>query len=321
MTLDAEVAALLDTLNSGFPKVEEMTGAQARAAIRARFRPAAEPARPGRLEERLIPGPDAAIRVRIYWPADTLEELLPIVVFAHGGGFVFCDLDTHDDLCRRMSNGVRALVVSVDYRLAPEQPWPAAPEDVYAAAVWASENAIELGGDPERLAVAGDSAGGNLAAVTTVLARDRGGPKLAAQLLLYPVLAADFDTASYREFATGFYNTRDAMQWYWNQYLPDPNHREHPSASPLRAEMSGLPPAVVVVAANDPLATECGLYVNALAANGVSVVHRTYAAVHGFMSISTLTIAARAQQQAWADLAALLHSETTGTQSNSGCSA
>ena len=306
MRLDAEVAALLDTLNVGFPKVETMTGQQARAAIRARLRPPVQPVPVGRCDERLIPGPAEAIRVRIYWPTAVSDMPSPIVVFAHGGGFVFCDLDSHDDLCRRMSNGTGAVVISVDYRLAPEHPWPAATEDVYAATAWAAENAAELGADPARLAIAGDSAGGNLAAVTTVLARDRGGPKLVAQLLLYPVLAADFDTESYREFATGFYNTRDAMRWYWNQYLPDLGNRAHPTASPLHADLAGLPPAAVVTAAFDPLATESIDYVNSLTTNGISVLHRTYAAVHGFTSMSALTIAAAAQKQAWTDLRALL---------------
>ena len=133
------------------------------------------------------------------------------IVFAHGGGFVFCDLDTHDELCRAMTNGVGAIVVSVDYRLAPESPWPSAVQDVYAVTTWAAQDADELGGDPARLLIAGDSAGGNLATVTAQLARDRGRPAIAGQLLVYPVVAADFDTASYRDHATGFYNTAAAM--------------------------------------------------------------------------------------------------------------
>ncbi|MBJ8344709.1 alpha/beta hydrolase [Antrihabitans sp. YC2-6] len=319
MMLDAEVAALLPALDSGFPQVDIMTGSQARAAIRARFRPPAEPTPVRRVTERRIPGPAGPIRLRIYWPTVISIEPLPIVVFAHGGGFVFCDLDTHDDLCRRMANGIGAVIVSVDYRLAPEQPWPAAPEDVYTAASWAADHAAEIGGDPTRLAVAGDSAGGNLATVTALLARDRGGPNLSAQLLLYPVLAADFETKSYRDFASGFYNTRSAMRWYWDQYIPDTRDREQHTASPLRAQLSGLPPAVFVTAEYDPLATEGAVYVNALRASGVSVIHRSYAAVHGFMSINALTIARRAQERAWTDLDALLRPKII--QSSSGCSA
>ncbi len=307
MTLDPEVARLLPALESGFPQVESLTGAQARAVIRARFRQSAGPEPVGRVEDRVVPGPVADIAVRIYWPADTFDAPTPIMIFAHGGGFVFCDLDTHDDFCRRMSNGVGALVISVDYRLAPESPWPAAPEDVYAATLWAFEHADELGADPACLVVAGDSAGGNLAAVTAVLARDRGGPVIAGQVLLYPVIAARFDTHSYARFATGFYNTRAAMAWYWDQYLPTHADREHPYASPIRSELHGLPPAIIVTAGYDPLHSEGESYANAVAAAGVPVTHRCYGgAIHGFMTMNTLALARQAQQQAWSDISRLL---------------
>jgi acetyl esterase len=307
MSGDAEVAALLEVLEAGFPRVEEMSGAQARAAIRSRYRAPEDPEPITRSEDRTIPGPAAGIPVRIYWPATESDSgPAPVVVFAHGGGFVFCDLDTHDGICRAMANGVGAIVISVDYRLAPESAWPAAAEDVYATAAWAAAHAGELGGDPGRLVVAGDSAGGNLAAVAAVMARDRGGPSIAAQVLLYPVIAADFDTDSYRRFGTGYYNTRAAMQWYWDQYVPVAD-REHPHASPIRAELAGLPPAVVVTAGCDPLCTEGDAYADALAAEGVPVTHRRYDdGIHGFMTLTVLTLAGRAQAQAWADLRELL---------------
>ena len=230
MTLDPDIAAVIDALNTGFPPVHTMTGAQARAAIRARLREPAEPEQVGTVTEDTVPGPGGDIPVRIYTPAAPTGA---VVVFAHGGGFVFCDLDTHDALCRAMCNGLGAVVVSVDYRLAPEHRWPAAADDVYAVARWADR----FGGP---LVVAGDSAGGNLAAVTALMARDRGGPGIAAQVLLYPALDADFDTESYRAYASGFYNTREAMIWYWDQYLPRPADRAHPYAAPLRAELAGL---------------------------------------------------------------------------------
>ncbi|MFG1783760.1 alpha/beta hydrolase [Rhodococcus oryzae] len=306
MSVDAEVAAILDALNAGFPKVETMTGAQARAAIRARLVRPDQPEPVAEVAERVVPGPGSDLTVRIYRPAVAAGAEMPIVVFAHGGGFVFCDLDTHDGICRAMANGVGAIVVSVDYRLAPEAPWPAAAEDVYAVVAWAAEYAAELGGDAGRIVVAGDSAGGNLAAVTSLLARERGGPALAAQLLLYPVIAADFETDSYREFATGHFNTRAAMQWYWDQYVAVED-RDHPHASPLRAELAGLPPSVVVTAGCDPLCSEGDAYANALAAEGVQVNHRRYdGAIHGFMTMGTLALARTAQKQAWADLREIL---------------
>ncbi|MGW6379538.1 alpha/beta hydrolase [Rhodococcus sp. NPDC055112] len=306
MSVDGEVAAILDALNAGFPKVETMTGAQARAAIRARLVRPDQPEPVAEVSERVVPGPGSDLPVRIYRPAVTSGADLPVVVFAHGGGFVFCDLDTHDGICRAMANGVGAIVVSVDYRLAPESRWPAAAEDVYAVVAWVAEHAAELGGDTDRIVVAGDSAGGNLAAVTALLARERGGPALAAQLLLYPVIAADFETDSYREFATGHFNTRAAMQWYWDQYVPVED-RDHPHASPLRAELAGLPPAVVVTAGCDPLCSEGDAYANALAAEGVPVNHRRYdGAIHGFMTMGMLALARTAQKQAWADLREVL---------------
>ena len=133
---------------------------------------------------------------------------------------MFCDLDSHDGLCRNIANRVAAVVISVAYRLAPENQWPDAAEDVYTAAQWAADNADAVGGDARRIVVGGDSAGGNLAAVTALMARDRGGPSLAGQLLLYPVIAPDFDNESYRLFGKGFYNPKPALQWYWDQYVP-----------------------------------------------------------------------------------------------------
>ncbi|ORA28209.1 alpha/beta hydrolase [Mycobacterium aquaticum] len=302
--LDPEIAELLPVLDTGFPAVETMTGAQARAAVRARFRPPTEPQPIGAVRDCVTPD---GVPVRIYWPATTLSPPLPLVVFAHGGGFVFCDLDTHDDLCRSLANGIGAVVVSVDYRLAPESRWPTAAEDLYAALRWAAEHAGELGGDPARLVIAGDSAGGNLAAVTAILARDRGGPVVAAQALLYPVIAADFTTESYRQFATGYYNTAAAMAWYWDQYIPNVSDRTHPHASPLRAELSGLPPAVVLTAGFDPLRSEGDRYAEALAAQGVPVHHRRYSgAIHGFMTMPALTVTGEARRQVAADVTSLL---------------
>ena len=306
MSLDPEIAELLPALNRGFPRVETMTAPQLRDVIRQRIVHPLDPEPVGMVVNRAAPGPAGDIDIRIYWPAG-YSGLLPVIVFAHGGGFVFCDLDSHDEFCRAMTNGVGAIVVSVDYRLAPESRWPAAVQDVYAVTEWAAQQADELGADPARLLVAGDSAGGNLAAVTALLARDRGRPAIAGQLLVYPVIAADFDTTSYRDCATGYYNTAAAMAWYWDQYVPNATDRSHPIASPLLAPLTGLTSAVVISAGYDPLCSEDREYAKALAESGVTTIHRHYSgAIHGFMTMAGLGICSRARKQAWADVSALL---------------
>lgn len=305
MSLDPQIAAIIEQLDGGFPPVHEMSGGEARALIRSRLVPPAQPESIGEVADRSVEGQGGPIPVRVYRPEAVGP--LPIVVYAHGGGFVFCDLDSHDGLCRNIANLVPAVVVSVDYRLAPEHSWPAAAEDVYAVTCWASDHAAALGADPGRLVVAGDSAGGNLAAVTAVLARDRGGPMPAAQLLLYPVIAADFDTESYRLFGQGYYNPKPALQWYWDCYVPSFEDRAHPYATPLNADLHGLPPAVVVVAGHDPLRDEGLAFGAALEAAGVPTVQLRYeGGIHGFMTMPMLDIAHEARKEAAAALADLL---------------
>ncbi|BBY42313.1 alpha/beta hydrolase [Mycolicibacterium celeriflavum] len=305
MNLDPQIASLIEALDSGFPPVHTMTGAEARAAIRARLVPPADPEPVGAVKDLQIAGADGPIAVRIYRPS--AARPLPVVVYAHGGGFVFCDLDSHDGLCRSLANLVSAVVVSVDYRLAPDHRWPAAAEDLYAATRWVADNAAEIGGDANRIVVGGDSAGGNLAAVAALMARDRGAPALAAQLLLYPMIAADFDTESYRLYGKGFYNPRPALQWYWDQYVPSHSDRTHPYASPLHANLDGLPPAVVVIAGHDPLRDEGAAYADALAAAGVATVRCDFdGGIHGFMTMPMLDIAHEARRRAGRELRQLL---------------
>jgi acetyl esterase len=305
VTLDPQIAGLIDTLDSGFPPVHTMTGAEARAAIRSRFVPNPDPEPVFRVAEHRVDVVGGSVGVRVYQPAS--GSPLPILVYAHGGGFVFCDLDSHDGLCRSLANLIPAVVISVDYRLAPEHRWPTAAEDVFAVTQWAAAHAAELGGDATRLAVGGDSAGGNLAAVTAVMARDRGGPAIGAQLLLYPVIAADFDTESYRLYGRGFYNPRPALQWYWDQYVPALEDRQHRYASPLQADPTGLPPAVVVVAGHDPLRDEGTAYADALTAAGVPTTRCSYeGGIHGFMTMPTLDIAHQSRREAGRALAELL---------------
>jgi acetyl esterase len=304
VNLDPQLAPLIEALDAGFPPVHTMTGAQARAVIRSRFVPPFKTEPIAEVWDQAVPGHGGHIPVRIYRPNG---DRLPILVYAHGGGFVFCDLDSHDGLCRSLTNLLPAVVISVAYRLAPENPWPGPAEDVYTAAKWAADNADTLGGDAARVVVGGDSAGGNLAAVTTLMARDRGGPGIAGQLLIYPVIAADFDNESYRLFGSGFYNPMPAMRWYWDQYVPRHADREHPYASPLRGNPAGLPPAVVVIAGHDPLRDEGMAYADALKAAGVITVPLIFdGGVHGFMTMPTLNIAQQARREVCKELARLV---------------
>jgi acetyl esterase len=306
MNLDPQIAEIIDALDSGFPPVHTMTGTQARATIRSRFVAPTAPEEVGEVRDTSVRGPGGNIAVRIYRPA-AMPGPVPTLVYAHGGGFVFCDLDSHDGLCRSLANLIPAVVVSVAYRLAPEDRWPAAAEDVFAVTQWAARNADALGGDVGRIVVGGDSAGGNLAAATALMARDLGAPPLAAQLLLYPMIAPNFDTDSYRMFGKGFYNPRPALQWYWDQYVPSPVDREHPYASPLNADLHGLPPAVMVLAGHDPLRDEGIAFANELEAAGVPTVQCRYdGGIHGFMTIPMLVLAHRARVEACTGLSRLL---------------
>ncbi len=297
-TLHPEVAAMLATLNAGFPDVTTVPPTELRAAIQARRAPLARQPDMRAVHEVSIDGPGGDLALRVYRPHLDQPDL-PVVVFAHGGGFVFCDLDSHDELCRSMAQGVGAVVVSVDYRLAPEHVAPAAHDDVYAALEWAAKHADEHGGDPTRLVLAGDSAGGNLAATVAIAARDRGGPAVAAQVLLYPVIDDDFETDSYQRFGTGYYNTESAMRWYWQQYAP------HGTADarvvPTRAQtLAGLPPAVVVTAELDPPCSSGDAYAQRLDTDGVRVLHRRFDGLfHGFLTFSALSFTEPARQEIW----------------------
>jgi acetyl esterase len=258
------------------------------------------------VDDRTIPGLAGDLAVRVYTPHG--EPPFPIVVWFHGGGWVVGTLDTYDTICRALAAAVPAVVVAVDYRLAPEHRYPAAVEDAYAATLWASRNAAELGGTQQRLAVAGDSAGGNLAAVVALGARDRGGPAIGFQLLVYPITDVGMDTASYRENADGYHLTAAGMRWYWDHYLGGADGTA-PDASPLRAAFFGaLPPALVITADHDPLRDEGEAYAARLRAAGVpAAVSRYPGMVHGFFRWRTVTPAADAclQEAAAAVRAAL----------------
>ena len=239
-----------------------------------------------KVEMREADGPAGMIPVRVYTPAGTGEK--PGLVFFHGGGFVVCDLDSHDATCRELANGADCVVVSVDYRLAPEAKFPAAPEDCYAATKWVTENASELGIDAKRIAVGGDSAGGNLATVVAQMCRDRNGPALTHQLLIYPVTDNRFDTISYKENGVGYFLSADMMRWFWHHYLESESDGDNPLASPLRAtDLSGLPSATLLTAEYDPLRDEGRAYAERLQEAGVQTTYTDYPGVfHGFFGMT-----------------------------------
>jgi acetyl esterase len=248
---------------------------------------AGPPAPVAAVRNERIAGPAAPLPVRIYHPSPDPAPL-PVIVYYHGGGWVLGDLDSHDNVCRALALKAGAVVVSVDYRLAPENPYPAAVEDAWAALGWVAENAASIGGDATRIAVAGDSAGGNLAAVVALMAREQGGPALRAQALLYPgVDMVTSDRASMRDFADGMFLTHDRIEWFKDQYVPDRSRRGEPRVSPLHAaDHRGLPPAVIVTAEFDPLRDEGEVYGEVLNAAGVPVrVQRYPGVIHGFVSM------------------------------------
>lgn len=242
-----------------------------------------------RLENRTITGPGGALDLRIFWPSDATD--LPICVYLHGGGFVIGDLDSHDPLCRCLANRSGAIVVSVDYRLAPEHCYPAAVEDSSAALEWVAANASALGGDPTRLAVAGDSAGGNLAAVAAHRAVDAGGPALRCQALIYPVTDhGRGDHESRRAMSEIFPIPTPVMEWFHEHYFGHAESVFKQDASPVRREdMSGLPPTLVLTAGLDPLRSEGRTYAERLEAAGVDVKYSQYdQTIHGFMQMGRI---------------------------------
>ncbi len=314
--VNGTVQAMLRELNAGFPPVETMTAPEARVAVAERRVPASNIDDVRGTVDASVPGPDGEIPVRIYHPHRDSVHNRPGIVFYHGGGFVLCDIESHDGFCRALSRGSQAVVVSVGYRLAPEHPAPVGVLDSFAAFCWVIDHAADLGIDPERTAVAGDSAGGNLAAVTAILCRERGVTGPAAQLLLYPVIDPSFETDSYHRYATGYFNTRAAMRWYWRQYLGGERILE-PSylVAPARADSHvGLPPAVIVTAGLDPLHSEGCDYARRLREAGVGVVHRDFPGLyHGFMTNPSFPPAASALRLVQRDLRPLLHPTLVGS--------
>lgn len=299
MPLDPEIQTVLSAMAAmNAPAMSTGTPEAARAAFRfmtvdMRQPDSVVPVK--ETEDVVIPTPDGDLPARIYRP--DIAEPAPTIVFIHGGGFVIGDIDTHDNQARAICAGTDSVVVSIDYRLAPEAPWPAAVDDSYAAVCWAADTIDTLGGDADRLAVAGDSAGGNLSAAVALRCRDNG-PELAGQLLIYPGIDMDPD-APYQsriDNAEGYFLTADDMVWFRDHYIGATSDFADPMMSPIKASnLGGLAPAVVATAEFDPLRDEGNAYADALRAAGVEVESRCYdGMIHGFFDMGPFSAAARA---------------------------
>jgi acetyl esterase len=285
------VKAIEATERAGLKPIEALSPEEARAQMEATAQSRkAEPLPVARVEDRTMPGPAGAIRLRLYWPEAVGNSTgpVPAIAYYHGGGHVIGSLDTHDLIARNLCNGAQALICSVDYRMGPEDKFPAAVDDSFAALEWLHANAASLGADPARLGVHGDSAGANLAAVVALLARDNGGPQLRLQSLVYPVADYTQTTPSYAKFAVGYgLLTRGAMQWFRRHYLRRPEDADDWRASPLKAaSLAGVAPAIVVAAECDVLHDETQAYAEALKRAGVAVAYREYPGmIHAFFGM------------------------------------
>ena len=290
--LDATIDAIIKQMAANpAPKMWDVGAPQARvmfAGMREIFAPKGVPI--GKVDSVEIPGPGGPLAARIYTPVGLTGRVTPACLYFHGGGWVIGDLDTHDVICRRLANESGCRVIAVDYRLAPENKFPAAFEDAYAALVWAEANASSHQINPNRLAVAGDSAGGNLAAAVALYTRLKGGPQLKYQVLFYPVTQARADTRSMADFAQGYFLERAGMDWFCDQYLPPEADLNDPRVSPLAAkDVSGVAPAYVVVAGFDPLRDEGKAYADRLKAAGVAVDFVEFdSMIHGFIGMEGL---------------------------------
>lgn len=298
MALDRDAERVLEMVRlSGRPPYETLTPSEARSLfLAAREVLAPDPPPVAEIREQSAPGQGGAeIPCRLYRGATAPSgEALPGLVYFHGGGWVIGDLDTHDSLCRHLANAARCVVVAVDYRLAPEHKFPAAVEDCFAATAWVGEAAAALGIDRERLAVGGDSAGGNLAAAVSLMARDWGAPRLCLQALLYPAVDCGMTHPSHQRFAEGYLLTRPTMRWFYGHYLRGPADVEDWRASPLRAsDLAGIAPAFVLTAGNDVLCDEGEAYARRLQHAGIPVQLRHFPdQIHGFLTMGKIVQAA-----------------------------
>lgn len=291
MPLDPDAAAFLKRLaDINAPPTHAMSPVDARSLL---LPMAGLREQVGGIESFKVDTPEGPVPIRLYTPFLRTEDLdrapatngRPVALFFHGGGWVMGSIETHDNICRRMANEAKCIVISVEYRLAPEHKYPAALNDCFATTCWACERFGEFGGDPDRIIVTGDSAGANLAAAVCLRARDEGGPRIAGQVLVYPIVDYNDQTPSYRENADGYMLTRDTMKWFWQHYLPDGDDGSHPYLSPLRAQdLAGLPPALVVTCEFDPLRDEGRAYADRLTQAGVLTTHiAEMGMIHGYL--------------------------------------
>ena len=246
------------------------------------------------IENRTIPGgPTAEISIQIARPPGSSNEILPVVMYFHGGGWVLGGFDTHERLVRELANGAHAAIVFVNYTPSPEAKYPVPVEQAYGATKWVAENSQAINVNSSRLAVAGDSVGGNMAAAVTLLAKERGGPKIMLQLLFYPVTDANFDTPSYMAYQDGYFLTREAMKWFWDNYTSNQTNRKEPTVSPLQAsieQLRGLPTALIINGEFDVLRDEGEAYAHKLMEAGVPVrAVRYHGTIHDFVMLNPIT--------------------------------
>lgn len=298
--LSPENARNLPTLKNA---LEELTAEHTAARVMTILKPM--PMRVGAVSHILIPSAEGDLLARVYAPLSDVQEPLPVIVYFHGGGWVIANLDVYDPSCRALANAAGSIVVSVAYRQAPEHRFPAATQDAHAAVQWVLANAASLGGDPARVAVAGESAGGNLATVACLMARDQGGQMPMFQLLIYPVVNYGFSTLSYQEHHDAVPLNAAMMPWFFKHYLPDEATGQNPYVSPLRAaNLADLPPAFIITAENDPLCDEGEEYAVRLARAGVLATAKRYDGVtHEFFGLAGVVSTA---QEAVDDAAAAL---------------
>ncbi|NIY64202.1 alpha/beta hydrolase [Streptomyces malaysiensis] len=319
MPLDEASTAIVARIDETMARIgTEITDpAEARLLTATPPEALANPTPVGSVEDRTIPGLHGyEVPVRVYRPLDESADPPPVMLFCHGGGWVLGDLDGHDGICRQLSNRVGCVVLSVGYRLAPEHGFPAPLEDMYAALVWTAAHSDDLRVDRTRLIVAGDSSGGNLAAAAALLARDRNGPPIAFQLLVYPVVDHDFGRDSYVENGSGYPLSAGLMRWFWDHYA-DESVRLNPYATPMRApDLANLPPAHIVSAQYDVLRDEDEAYARRLRDAGVAVSLRCYpGAFHGFFGFGArLPVARKAFDDAVRQVRAALGTRMTSAR-------